>query len=105
LGVGRRSAAASPEAAFRPAARGRTLLRHHAMIELAPLLKSLVASLVFVAVGLAVFGIAFFIIAHLVTPFSIRKELEKDQNIAIGIVIGSVILGLSIIIAAAIHGG
>jgi uncharacterized membrane protein YjfL (UPF0719 family) len=33
-----------------------------------------------------------------------RKELEEDQNTAVAIVIGSVILGISIIIAASIHG-
>jgi len=33
-----------------------------------------------------------------------RKEMEEDQNVALGIVLGSLILGISIIIAAAIHG-
>ena len=39
-----------------------------------------------------------------VLPFSLRKEIEIDQNTALGIVLGSLILGISIIIAAAIHG-
>jgi hypothetical protein len=30
--------------------------------------------------------------------------MEDDQNIALGIVLGALILGISIIIAAAIHG-
>ena len=38
------------------------------------------------------------------TPFSVRKEIEEDQNIALAIVIASVILGSALIIAAAIHG-
>ena len=37
-------------------------------------------------------------------PFSIRKEIEDDQNTALGIVIGAVIIGLSLIISAAIQG-
>ena len=37
-----------------------------------------------------------------VTPFSVRKELEEDQNVALGIVIGCMMLGISIIIAATI---
>jgi uncharacterized membrane protein YjfL (UPF0719 family) len=49
------------------------------------------------------FGVCFLIIGA-VTPFSIRKEIEEDQNTALAILIGSVILGLSLIIAAAIHG-
>jgi uncharacterized membrane protein YjfL (UPF0719 family) len=53
--------------------------------------------------GVIVFAIAFFAIVKL-SPFSIRKELEADQNIAVAILIASVILGLAIIIAAALHG-
>ena len=37
-------------------------------------------------------------------PFSIRKEIEDDQNTALGIVIGSMLIGIAIIIAAAIQG-
>jgi uncharacterized membrane protein YjfL (UPF0719 family) len=33
-----------------------------------------------------------------------RKEIEDDQNTALAIVIGAVILGLAIIIASTIHG-
>jgi putative membrane protein len=73
------------------------------MIELEPMLKALVGTLLFVVVGILVFLFAFFLIAKL-TPFSIRKEIEEDQNTALAIVIGSVILGLAWIIAAAIHG-
>lgn len=67
------------------------------------LVKHVIASVVFGLVGIAVFAVAFVII-RAVTPFSLRKELEEDQNTSVAIVIGSVILGLSIIIAAAIHG-
>jgi putative membrane protein len=73
------------------------------MLELEPMLKAVVGTLVFVAVGLVVFLLAFLIITK-ITPFSIRKEIEEDQNTALAIVIGSVILGLAWIIAAAIHG-
>lgn len=53
--------------------------------------------------GLIVFGIAFWIIVK-VSPFSIRKEIEVDQNTSLAILIGSVIIGLAIIIASVIHG-
>jgi len=53
--------------------------------------------------GVIVFAIAFFAIVKM-SPFSIRKEIEADQNIAVAILIASVILGLAIIIAAALHG-
>jgi uncharacterized membrane protein YjfL (UPF0719 family) len=36
-------------------------------------------------------------------PFSVVKEIEEDQNTALGILFGSVFIGLSIVIAAAIN--
>lgn len=36
------------------------------------------------------------------TPFSIVKEIEEDQNVALAILIGSIFLALAIIIAAVI---
>ena len=39
-----------------------------------------------------------------VAPFSIRKEIEEDQNTSLGIIIGAVILGISMIISAAVQG-
>lgn len=56
-----------------------------------------------VVVGLAFFAAAYYVIEK-VTPFSVRKEIEEDQNTALAILIGAVILGIAIIIAAAIHG-
>jgi putative membrane protein len=69
----------------------------------APFMKTVVASLVYSLVGVAVFALSFLVIKA-VTPFSIRKEIEEDHNTALAIVIGSVILGISLIISAAIHG-
>lgn len=66
------------------------------------IVKGLVESLTFSMIGIIVFGIAFRIIVK-VCPFSMKKEIEEDQNVALGIIIGSVIIGLSIIIAVAIH--
>jgi len=57
----------------------------------------------FTVIGLALFGLAFFLMGK-VTPFSLRKEIEEDQNIALAIVIGSVIIGIAMIIVAAITG-
>jgi putative membrane protein len=73
------------------------------MLTLEPFLKTLLLSLVYSLLGMGVFGLGFLII-RFVSPFSLRKEIEEDQNISLAIVIGSVLLGLSIIIAAAIHG-
>ena len=73
------------------------------VVPLEGLVSTLVTTLVFVVLGLIIFALVFFVIAK-ATPFSVRKEIEDDQNIALGIVIASVILGSALIIAAAIHG-
>ena len=66
------------------------------------LLPVVVTTLIFVLIGLIVFALAFLVITK-AAPFSVRKEIEDDQNIALAIVIASVILGSALIIAAAVH--
>lgn len=65
------------------------------------ILHGVVESLSFSLIGILVFGFAFWLIVK-ICPFSMKKEIEEDQNVALGIIIGSVILGLSVIIAVAI---
>lgn len=60
-------------------------------------------TVIFVVIGLIVFALAFVIVV-LIAPFSVKKEIEDDQNTSLAIIIGSFIIGLAIIIAAAIHG-
>jgi uncharacterized membrane protein YjfL (UPF0719 family) len=59
-------------------------------------------TVIFVAIGLIVFAIAFVIIVF-VAPFSVKKEIEDDQNTSLAIIIGAVIIGVAMIISAAIH--
>lgn len=59
----------------------------------------LVETLVYMVVGLIFFGLAIWIMEKL-TPFSIRKEIEHDQNVALGIIIGAVIIGIAIILSS-----
>jgi putative membrane protein len=63
----------------------------------------LVLTLTFTIVGLILFAFAFWIM-NKVAPFSVRKEIEDDQNTALAIVMGSVIIGIALIVAAAVHG-
>jgi uncharacterized membrane protein YjfL (UPF0719 family) len=67
------------------------------------LLEHIVAAVIFAAVGLAAFCASLWVITK-ITPFSIRKEIEEDQNTSLGLILGAMIIGMSIIIAAAIHG-
>jgi putative membrane protein len=73
------------------------------VVSLEQMLPVLATVIIFVLLGLLIFAIAFIIIIY-VSPFSVKKEIEEDQNTSLGIIIGSVILGIAIIIAAAIHG-
>ncbi|HVR37729.1 MAG TPA: DUF350 domain-containing protein [Thermoanaerobaculia bacterium] len=66
-------------------------------------LRVFYSTVIYTLFGLIVFAIAFWMIVK-IAPFSIRKEIEADQNTALAILIGSVILGLAIIISAALHG-
>ena len=73
------------------------------LVKLEELLPVIETTVVFVAIGLIVFAIAFLIVV-LVAPFSVKKEIEDDQNTSLAIIIGSVIIGIALIIAAAVHG-
>lgn len=73
------------------------------IVKLEDLLSVLLSTIIFVILGLIVFGAAFFIIVRVV-PFSVKKEIEDDQNTSLAILIGSMIIGMAIIIAAAIQG-
>jgi uncharacterized membrane protein YjfL (UPF0719 family) len=59
---------------------------------------------VFAGLGLVVFGAAFWIMTKL-APFSVRKEIEEDQNVALAVIFAGVIIGISLIIASALGGG
>ncbi len=65
------------------------------------LLEALVTTLIFVFIGIVFFAVAYGILGRI---FPIKKEIEEDQNTALGIVIGSIMIGIAIIIAAAIQG-
>ena len=71
------------------------------VVKIDQLLEVIVTTLIFVFIGLVFFAVAYAIMSRV---FPMRKEIEEDQNIALGIVIGSIMLGIAIIIAAAING-
>ena len=64
---------------------------------------SILLALIYSAIGIALFGLAFLVIVK-IAPFSIRKEIEDDQNTSLDIIIGSVIIGIALIISAAVGG-
>ena len=68
-----------------------------AELHLGPIIGTIVYSLI----GVAIFIVAYKII-DFITPYSVHKEISEDHNVALGIIIGSIMIALSIIIAAAI---
>jgi uncharacterized membrane protein YjfL (UPF0719 family) len=62
----------------------------------------IVDSIVYAFLGSLILLLAFYIIEKLL-PFSMRKEIADDQNVSLGIILGAFIIGLSMIIAAAIQ--
>jgi len=60
-----------------------------------------VSSVVYSLLGLVVFSFAFWILTKIL-PLSVKKEIVEDENTALGIILGALVVGLAIIIAAAI---
>jgi len=50
-----------------------------------------------------VFWVSFIVIDKL-TPYNLWEELVEKQNMALGMVVAAMSLGISLIVAAAIHG-
>lgn len=64
---------------------------------------SILGSVLFALIGVIVFWLSFVIIDRM-TPYHLWDEIVEKQNVALGIVVGAMSLGISIIVAAAIHG-
>jgi len=67
-------------------------------------LKLVVASLVYSSLGLVVFVIAFVLLDLLTPKVHVWKEICEKQNMTLAIFLGSVTIGIALIIASAIHG-
>ncbi len=65
-------------------------------------LDVLLSSLLYSVIGVAIFWICFIII-DLLTPYHLWKEIVEEKNVALGIMVGSIALGICVIIASAIH--
>ena len=66
-------------------------------------LGAIVGSVVFALIGVLIFWLCFVIIDKL-TPYDLWGELVEKQNVALGVVVAAMSLGICIIVAAAIHG-
>ncbi len=60
-------------------------------------------SLIYTGLGLILMILAFIII-DLLTPGNLRKQLVEEKNVALATLVGAALIGVSIIIGAAING-
>jgi putative membrane protein len=67
------------------------------------LMYHLGAVAIFSAVGIVILGIGLYLIEKW-TPYSVTEKIVDDNNTALAIVVASIVLGLSLIIAASILG-
>ena len=65
------------------------------------ILPEIIATVFYVVLGMVLLGISWKAIEWL-TPFSLRKEIEDDQNLAIAVLIGSLFIAIALIIGAVI---
>lgn len=63
----------------------------------------IINSVLFSFLGITILLVGYFIIEKL-TPEKTWKEIVENKNIALAIIFGAFIIGISMIISAAIHG-
>ncbi|MGD0619568.1 MAG: DUF350 domain-containing protein [Bryobacteraceae bacterium] len=62
----------------------------------------LVGAVVYAALGILIFVLAFWIIDR-ATPYHLWTEIVHDKNLALAVLLGAMSIGICIIIAAAVH--
>ena len=66
-------------------------------------LPVLAATFVYAIIGVVIMAVGFVLWDRL-TPVHLWQEISEKQNIALAILAGSVSIGISLIVAAAVHG-
>ena len=66
-------------------------------------LDTFLATLLYAGMGIVIFIISFVLVDKL-TPGELWKEIIERQNVAVALLAGAVAIGISSIIAAAVHG-
>ena len=64
------------------------------------MLVDLIKAVVFGGMGIVMFALTYVVFSRL---FPLKKEIEEDQNTALAILMGSIMLGIAWILAAAIR--
>ena len=64
-------------------------------------LQDILAVMTLSFIGIIVFAVVFWLMVKL-SPFSVQKEIEVDQNTSLAILYGSVFIAMAIVISAGI---
>jgi uncharacterized membrane protein YjfL (UPF0719 family) len=65
--------------------------------------SAVLSSIVFAAIGVVIFVLAFWLLDR-ATPYRLWEEINEKNNVALAILVGSAMIGIAMIISAAIHG-
>ena len=65
-------------------------------------LWQLIPTIIYFILGVSLFGISIKV-ADKLLPFSLRKEIEEDENVSLGIIIGCGLIAMSIILSAVLN--
>ena len=66
-----------------------------------PLSRMILEATVFGVTGIALLIVGYYI-WELVTPYNLRRELQENKNLAVAVVTASFIVGMAIVVAAAL---
>jgi uncharacterized membrane protein YjfL (UPF0719 family) len=64
--------------------------------------SALINSIVYSILGVVVFWVSF-IVVDKITPYDLWREIVKDRNLPLAVIVAAMCLGIAIIVAAAIH--
>lgn len=67
------------------------------------LLEPVVSTVVIGIVSIALLFVSVWLMEKL-SPFSLRKEIEEDHNMSAAVVIGAIVIGVALVIAAVAKG-
>lgn len=67
-------------------------------------MQYVINALVFSGIGLVILAFGFILFDAMTPKVSIWKELVEKQNVAMGIFVGSLMIGIALIVSSAIHG-
>lgn len=65
---------------------------------------NLLNAMIFSGIGLAIFVIGFVLLDLLTPQVHIWRQICQEQNLALAIFLGAVVIGIAMIISAAVHG-